>query len=300
MGMNEQERAVQGIKDPGKRKAAYYRLQRENAEETGDESTVNKISSKGYKAKTGGDPEKVNKGILGGVAALAGGGPELAGAKALKAGATKLFPKAAKAAEGVVEGIASKAKGAVEGIGKKLFPKGADGIKNPKLRAAIKAQKESPRDVVGEKHVAETTQPKSMPHTESVKGKAPKTTKTGRYQGEKRGTGMLQESKPSVRIKGTRKASSSSSAPAAKAPKKPMVKAKADTPLYKMEKPKKSGVMKEAASSSKKKPQIPSEIEKRAGKQKIGNPNYKKPKNQPTKKGIKQGPRSTSSRKKAA
>lgn len=76
MAQDWMQKSVQRIKDPSARKAAYYKLQRENAQETDDTATLGKINKKTNKNFKTADPDAVNKGILGSVAAFAGGGPE--------------------------------------------------------------------------------------------------------------------------------------------------------------------------------------------------------------------------------
>jgi hypothetical protein len=131
MAMSEQEKAVQNVKDPAARKQAYYKLQREHAEETGDTGTVNRISSKGYKAKTGGDPEQVNHRILGAVGdvvgagegALLAGGARMAARAAAKKGAADLIPRASEALGSAGRAIGSRIRSAIGNKGQKALGK---------------------------------------------------------------------------------------------------------------------------------------------------------------------------------
>jgi hypothetical protein len=102
MAQNEQEMAVQGIKDKGKRKAAYYKLQRENAEEGGDQATTDKIYSKLGRKSHNVDSARGDKAILG-VApfipeAAAGLGEMAAarGVRALGSKAASMIPRLGK------------------------------------------------------------------------------------------------------------------------------------------------------------------------------------------------------------
>lgn len=102
--------AVQKIKDPGKRKAAYYKLQREHAEESGDQATTDKIYSKLGKKSHNVDSTRGDKAILGAAPfipeALAGLGEMAAARGALGVG--KMIPRLGRAAEGGEAGTASK------------------------------------------------------------------------------------------------------------------------------------------------------------------------------------------------
>jgi hypothetical protein len=65
MAQDYLQKRVSGIKDSGKRKSAYYKLQREQAEEGGDQDTTDKIYKKLGKASHNVDSDRGNKAILG-------------------------------------------------------------------------------------------------------------------------------------------------------------------------------------------------------------------------------------------
>lgn len=95
MAQSEQEMAVQRIKDPGKRKSAYYKLQREHAEESGDQSTTDKIYSKLGKKSHNVDSSRGDKAILGVapfIPEAAAGLGEMAAARGA-AGLGKMIPR---------------------------------------------------------------------------------------------------------------------------------------------------------------------------------------------------------------
>lgn len=102
MAQSEQEMAVQRIKDPGKRKAAYYKLQREHAEESGDQATTDKIYSKLGKKSHNVDSSRGDKAILGVAPFLpeaAAGLGEMAAARGVAKLGSKLIPRLGKGAE---------------------------------------------------------------------------------------------------------------------------------------------------------------------------------------------------------
>lgn len=101
MARSEQEGAVQGIKDPAKRKAAYYKLQREHAEESGDQATTDKIYAKLGKKSHNVDSSRGDKAILGMAPFLpeaAAGLGEMAAARGA-ASLGKMIPRLGKGAE---------------------------------------------------------------------------------------------------------------------------------------------------------------------------------------------------------
>lgn len=103
MALNEQERAAQriGKGDKAKTKAAYYKLQREHAEESGDQATTDKIYSKLGKKSHNVDSSRGDKAILGAAPFLpeaAAGLGEMGAARLAAGAARKLIPKAGEAA----------------------------------------------------------------------------------------------------------------------------------------------------------------------------------------------------------
>lgn len=121
MAEDRLQKSVQGIKDPTARKAEYYKRQREDAEEGGNQAMSDKINKKLGKKSSSVDTESVNKGILGTVPFLAAPEAKLAGmaGKAIGGAAKRFAPAAARAAEGLgssvvrgAESLAGKAKGA--------------------------------------------------------------------------------------------------------------------------------------------------------------------------------------------
>lgn len=119
MAQTDDEKAVQGIKDPAKRKAAYYTRQRETAYAKGDNATLDKISKKrGFKSENDEFASKLKgKGMTASDAAnaLGGDGDALGGlvkgaGRAIKGAASKFIPKFDEAAKGASD-MARKAFG---------------------------------------------------------------------------------------------------------------------------------------------------------------------------------------------
>jgi hypothetical protein len=130
MAQDWEQKSVQGIKDPNARKAAYYKLQREDAEEGGNKQLSDKINSKLGRNKSMSQGDILKKGVSEVKSGLDNftnsvkktspasmvAGPELAaGENALGAAAKRFAPTLAEAAQGVERG-ASKA---LSGLGKK-------------------------------------------------------------------------------------------------------------------------------------------------------------------------------------
>ncbi len=123
-----------GKGDKAKTKQAFYRLQREDAEETGDQSTTDKIYKKMGKKSHSVDTRAVDKGILGSVAANAAI-PELGAARALGGAARaagRALPRAARAVESLgakatkaAPRLVSKAKPVAQVTGRKATAIGA-------------------------------------------------------------------------------------------------------------------------------------------------------------------------------
>lgn len=108
MAQTDDEKAVQSIKDPAKRKAAYYTKQRETAYAKGDNATLDKISKKrGFKSENDEFAAKLKgKGMTASDAAnaLGGEGDALGGlvkgaGRAIKGAASKFIPKFDEAAQ---------------------------------------------------------------------------------------------------------------------------------------------------------------------------------------------------------
>lgn len=117
MAKSEQELAAErmGKGDKAKTKSAFYKLQREHAEESGDQATTDKIYAKLGKKSHNVDSDRGNKAILKGVAegaALGGLGRfaefGAAGAKAAAAGGLARTANLAKRGEGAIEGAVQK------------------------------------------------------------------------------------------------------------------------------------------------------------------------------------------------
>jgi hypothetical protein len=110
MAVDEQQKAVQRIKDPGKRKQAYYKLQREHAEESGDQATTDKIYSKLGKKSHNVDSARGDKAILGAAPfipeAISGLG-EMAAARGVRALGSKLIPHSGAEAAEEEKGVSS-------------------------------------------------------------------------------------------------------------------------------------------------------------------------------------------------
>lgn len=115
MAQSRLEKSVAGIKDPAKRKAEFYKRQREDAEETGDQKTTDKIYGKLKKKSHSVDTNQVDRAILGTVAT----GSALRGATTLARVGARAFPRAASTAEELVGAVKSK------------FPKLSGGKKKP-------------------------------------------------------------------------------------------------------------------------------------------------------------------------
>jgi hypothetical protein len=101
MSADEREAQAEGKGDKAKTKAAFYRNQRNNAEETGDQATTDKIYAKIGKKSHNVDSARGDKAILGTVAATAGGGAVgkglgMAAKGAAETGAGKALVGAAK------------------------------------------------------------------------------------------------------------------------------------------------------------------------------------------------------------
>jgi hypothetical protein len=158
MAMDEQQLAVQRIKDPGKRKAAYYKLQRENAEEGGDQATTDKIYGKLGKKSHNVDSARGDKAIL----AVAPFLPEAAEGLG-EVGAARVAMSEGMAIRNAYHGIPKAGEEVAEGISKvtskipkrmeapKVGPKKyssreaeVGGIKNPKLKQAMGGKKTPP------------------------------------------------------------------------------------------------------------------------------------------------------------
>lgn len=148
MAQDRLQKSVQGIKDPTARKAAYYKLQREDAEETSDQKTTDKIYSKMNKKSHNVDTAKGDKAILATAPFLASGGAE---GKVLEKGAEALGSGLRAAVPKFVEGAAkvgSKLKGmlpggsktkALSGSARKALPRSAaPAMKNVTPKNAVK------------------------------------------------------------------------------------------------------------------------------------------------------------------
>lgn len=112
MAQDRIQKSVQGIKNKEQRKAAYYRLQRQDSEETGNQKQTDKIYSKLGKKSHNVDTQKGDKAILGTVAGTLG----LRGLGAIGG--------AAKAAANTIKGsaLAKRAGSAIEGIYQDMKP----------------------------------------------------------------------------------------------------------------------------------------------------------------------------------
>lgn len=136
--MSDTERAVQGIKDPVKRKEAFYSSQRRRAEEGGDQTTTDKIYGKMGKQSHSVDSSAVDKGILGTIPFLAAPeGKLLQGAAgAARSGLSKLIP----AAEETAGKLVGRAAGAI-GKASRRAPKTVDALLKPGKAAKSAASK---------------------------------------------------------------------------------------------------------------------------------------------------------------
>lgn len=152
MAQDRIQKSVQGIKNKEQRKAAYYRLQRQDSEETGNQKQTDKIYSKLGKKSHNVDTQKGDKAILGTVAGTLGlrglgaiGGAAKAAANTIKGSA--LAKRAGSAIEGIYQdmkpaakSIASKsqkavASGSQKALNSKSSPKAMTGTKQKALPA---------------------------------------------------------------------------------------------------------------------------------------------------------------------
>jgi hypothetical protein len=160
MAQDYLQKRVSGIKDSGKRKSAYYKLQREQAEEGGDQDTTDKIYKKLGKKSHNVDSDRGNKAILGAapflpeaVESLGARGAASAAGYAGRAigGAAR---KALGSGERAASGLAKRGEGAVEGAYQRLRTptpvKRALGSSKPALGAKSQSRSLSP----AEKHNA--------------------------------------------------------------------------------------------------------------------------------------------------
>jgi len=115
MAKNWMEAAAQreGKGNKAKTKSAFYRLQREHAEESGDQKTTDKIYGKLGKKSHNVDSSRGDKAILGAAPFLpeaAAGLGEMAAARAAGGAARKVGSSLAKRSEGAIEGASQRLK----------------------------------------------------------------------------------------------------------------------------------------------------------------------------------------------
>jgi hypothetical protein len=126
MAKNWMEAAAQreGKGNKAKTKSAFYRLQREHAEESGDQKTTDKIYGKLGKKSHNVDSSRGDKAILGAAPFLpeaAAGLGEMAAARAAGGLARKALGGASKAlTSGKTAGVAKRSGGAIEGAVQRL------------------------------------------------------------------------------------------------------------------------------------------------------------------------------------